>query len=326
MITTDDYMRKIHIYLETSGGREEVFKYLFKQLKKGLEQEKRSLYMSALFDLKAFLTGHSPLFVNSDLPNIFRLRKERENIKKDALSFLKTHIELIKTAYVQSTLCRDKFETGFLLLKFLPEIKDLPLVHFADLYLLLSYTLHYLDEFQGTEQDKADLATIALKGLARYDGIQMAEYFITRPEDKAQLETYTNLPPYESYLQRLRQAVEWIQKQWRSKKDFPVHDFLPLVFTDNALYILNQIHNALLEEIFFKYEDKVKIALFKRLENLFKKPEIKQEIQAILTGFLKDKQKAIQQKTTSGQIITPENIQHAHFHFISTETQNIFLS
>ena len=100
---------------------------------------------------------------------------------------------------------------------------------------------------------------------------------------------------------------------------------MPLVFTDNALYILNQIHNALLEEIFFKYEDKVKIALFKRLENLFKKPEIKQEIQAILTGFLKDKQKAIQQKTTSGQIITPENIQHTQFNFMSTETQNIFL-
>jgi hypothetical protein len=147
---------------------------------------------------------------------------------------------------------------------------------------------------KGNEKEKDDLATITIKAFARYDTVKAAEYFIIRPEDREKLNRYADLPRYESYLERLRQTVEEMKKIWTLKKELlPIKNFVPLVFTDHAFFILNQQHDGLLRKIFLKHKEEIKIDLFKRLEGLFTDEGIKKEIKARLEGFLRDREEAI---------------------------------
>jgi len=140
MITAEEYLKRPHIYLETKQGRREVFAYIGRVLKRGLREDRRNDFMYAISEIESFLTGKDPIFVKLDVPNVQRLRAERENIKRETLVFFGEQLDLIKTAFFKTNYVMDRFDVLFLLVKFMPQVHNIEIRQFTNLYLILFYT------------------------------------------------------------------------------------------------------------------------------------------------------------------------------------------
>jgi hypothetical protein len=278
-ITLEDYLRKAHVYMESESGRKEAFHLFKKEMDTALRTDNISLAMSTFRYLKGYLKGDSFLFMNFDRPNTMALREQKKNIKVDALHFLKENLDLIKQVYVRTPYSRDKFQVMFVLIKFLPEIRHLPLVHYVDLYLLLFYTVYYLDTFSGDEEDKANLGDIIVKAFCRYDCMALGKKFIRDSELSRVAKNYSiKFEPYKSYVNALKEALE---KEYHLKETSGIFDesvLAPLLFTQNFIGSYDGRIGDFIRKNLDKKRKKIFSSVFSRFHRLFQRSKIGSDI------------------------------------------------
>jgi len=214
MIRPEEYLRKGHLYLETQGGRQELFELYLEALKKGIEKENPREFMWAIKNLEDLLTGNSILFVDTSIPNLATLRRLKPQIKKDALHFLMEHLDLLEKALVISSKASHKLDAFFVLLRFLPQALSLSSTPrpgaLVDLALLTFYHLKGPEEIDGTEKEKESLALLLLKGLCRYDWSSLGKHFILDPKLQEKVETL--LPQYRPYAEYIELLKHYTQR------------------------------------------------------------------------------------------------------------------
>jgi hypothetical protein len=121
LITMEDFYKKGHIFLESPEGRNDLFLLFRKEIEESLKNGQVSNAVAMLRILKSYIKGDSFAFINYDLPNVFSLRKKKDEIRKDALLFLKEMIETgqIKRIYTATNDASQKFDILYLLGRFL---------------------------------------------------------------------------------------------------------------------------------------------------------------------------------------------------------------
>ena len=290
-ITLEDYLRKAHVYMESKSGRKEAFHLFKKEMDTALRTGNISRAMSIFRFLKGYLKGDSFLFMNFDRPNTMALREQRKNIKVDALHFLKENLDLIKQVYMRTPHSREKFQVMFVLIKFLPEIRHLPLVHYVDLYLLFFYTVYYLDTFSGEEEDKVNLGDIIVKAFCRYDCMALGKEFIRDTELKRVAKDYSiKFEPYKSYGNALREALE---KEIHIKETSGVFDegvLAPLLFTQNFIGSYDERIGDFIRKNLDKKRKKFFSSVFSRFHTLFLRSKIETNIIKDVMEIYFDKQ------------------------------------
>jgi len=301
MITAQDYLQNPHIYLETAQGRKEVFVYLEKVLKRGLKEDRRNDFMYAISEIESFLTGKDPIFVRLDIPNVYRLRAERKNIKRDALVFFGERLDLIKMAFFKTSYVMDKFDILFLLIKFMPQVQDIEIRQFTDLYLILFYTIRgltaYPSLFEGTGEEKDKLANLVLKAFGRYDAKKAGRSFVlNRAYEKSLEKIGEKYRFYKEYLFLLDKWVGNFFKEKTASVEITIPSILvdevfsSLSLTDKIFSLLDWKYNGV-KNLFLERMDKIETFIFERINILFegiRKP-IKREMSHIIDGYLKSK-------------------------------------
>ena len=292
MITAEEYLKRPHIYLETEQGRRQVFAYIGRVLKRGLREDRHNDFMYAISEIESFLTGKDPIFVKLDVPNVQRLRAERENIKRETLVFFGEQLDSIKTAFFKTNYVMDRFDVLFLLVKFMPQVHNIEIRQFTDLYLILFYTIRYISSFEGTEEEKDKLARLALKGFGRYDAKEAARFFILNPAYRKGLEEIgEKYRFYKEYLMLLDKKIGLLLK----KETASLEVIIPSIFTDEIFSLLNWKYKGRLKNAFLERMDKIEALILERINILFEgvKEAIKKEIGHIIDGYLKEKKDKI---------------------------------
>lgn len=266
-ITAEDYYRKGHTYLETDRGREDIFNLYKNLIDQGIKENNLSKSISAIQSLKSYIKGDNLIFFNYDIPNIWTLKKKKEEIKKHALNFMKENIDLIKKVYIKTDDVNHKFDIITLFVKFMPEIKDLRLKHYTDLYVLMFHTIMFLDNFEGKkEEDKFDLGDVILRAFGKYDCLKIGEKFIRQIKLKEILNEYAaKYTPYEEYIKRLNEGI----KKMQIADFFMEEDFCPLIFTDKTFYVSNDLNNGFIMKKFLENRDKINSYINSRIYDLF---------------------------------------------------------
>lgn len=295
-ITLEDYYRKGHIYLESAQGRNDIFGLFRKEIEEGLREGGKIL--NAVADirvLEGYIKGDSFLFLDTDTPNVFRLRKKKEEIKQDALRFLKEIIDLVKKVYLTTRDVNHKFDLFYLLAKFMPEIPDLRMKHYADLYLLMFHTVMFLDRFEGKEKDVFDLGDLVIRAFGRYDCVNAGENFLRDIKLKELLKGYASkYAPYETYVARLKAAV----KKLEISRDFNEEDMARLVFTDKLFYLLNDIHRVVASS-FLGNSARISSYISSRCYELFDRENEEREMLVNeATGIIEQKIREIKVRST----------------------------
>jgi len=306
MITAQDYLQKPHIYLETAQGRKEIFAYLEKVLKRGLKEDRRNDFMYVISEIESFLTGKDPIFVNLDIPNVHRLWAERKNIKRDALVFFGERLDLIKIAFFKTSYVMDKFDILFLLIKFMPQVQDIEIRQFTDLYLILFYTIRgltaYPSLFEGTEEEKDKLANLVLKAFGRYDAKKAGRSFVlNRVYEKSLEEIGEKYRFYKEYLFLLDKWVGNFFKEKTASVEIIIPSILvdevfsSLSLTDKIFSLLDWKYNGKVKNLFLERMDKIETFIFERINILFEgvKGPIKKEMSHIINGYLNEYQAKI---------------------------------
>lgn len=298
-ITMEDYYRKGHIFFETHEGREDIFRLYKENIEEGLKEGNISKSVSRIELLRGYLRGDSALFHDPDLPNIWRLKNKQGEIKEDALKFLKDNIDLFKRAYLFADKAYHKFCILALFIRFIPEITDLRLRHYTDLYLLLFHTMLSFDTFEGSSKDKSALTDALLLGYGWYDCKTIGERFIMNTRLKELLKEYTmKYPPHEEYVKRLKEAIRKMSiLAWDSINE---EDFAPLIFTDRLFLLFDELNNGLIKDLFQKNQERIDPFITSRCNELFKE---KNEERDILNSAAKDilNEKAHQLKSSIKQ-------------------------
>ena len=226
MIRPEEYLKKGHAYLETQGGRREIFRLYHRVLEEGVKNQRPEDYMWVIRNLEELLTGNSILFVDTNIPNLATLRRLKPQIKREALAFLLEHLDLTEKALVMSQEARDRHGIFYVLLRFLPsallQSPDPGPRHLVTLALATFHTLKHLDELEGTEKEKGPLATLLLMGLCRYDWTQLGRYFILSPQLQDELErlriTYR---PYDDYIELLKDYTNRALEHFQGGRSSP---------------------------------------------------------------------------------------------------------
>jgi len=236
MITGTEYLKRAHEYLEAEAGRVEVFRYLSDLLKRGVRERREEDFLSAILEIKSFISGKHMLFVNFDLPNIHRLRAQKESIRREALDFLKGHLELICEACLLTRGAYNRGRVLYLLARYLPEIKDLEGYRYMGLVIVLLATLVELGKFSGPEEDQKWLFDLTLQALCRYDLAWGTRYFNT---DKEVQEKLLHLKEKISFFPAFQKAIYRQIEMALGSENFPARDLLPGVLTREIWALLN---------------------------------------------------------------------------------------
>lgn len=290
-----EYFRKGHLYLETPDGRKDIF-YMFKeQIEDGLKGNNISKAISSIKSLKSYLKGDNLIFLNDNISNAYTLRKKKDEIKDDALKALRDCIDVLKKVFLKTENVSDKFSIIFILIKFMPAIRDLPLKHDTDLHLLMFHTLLYLDSFRGKEEDRVDLGEIVVRGCGRYDCAEVSEAFIrdTGLRDFLEHKVLQKITPYEEYIKILKGTV----KKMKMANAFDEGDFSPLVFTSNLFYLFNDLFNGFLRDAYLENRERIGSFINSRCNDLIEDKDQKTEIINILMTIMDEKSHQIMEQT-----------------------------
>lgn len=305
--TVDEYYRKGHIYLESEGGRREIFSLLERELEKSIEQENPEYAWWVVSTISSYLEESSLIYDNINIPNLSRLRGKSERIREEALYFLGDQIDKFIKVAIKTKRAFHKSKLLFLLVKSMPEIENLKIKYFTDLYLVLFYTLYFLDRMEGSEEERFRLGDLLIKGCSRYDARLMTGYFLKDQRLKELLNSseyrgkYTLYPLYGI---RLRDALGKMEK----RDEFTLDVFIPVLFTDLVFYLLNEMFHGLLREGLIEKEDDILLYLNERLNNLFQ--EDKEVIKGIIEGGIKEKKsKIVHSPLMSEPLIKPQAFQ-----------------
>lgn len=264
-LTIEEYYRKAHICLETRGGRENIFRLFKDEIEEGLREGNISKSVGKIEILRSYLKGDSFIFLDHDLPNIQSLKEKKGEIKEDALKFMKDNIDLFKKVCLAANNAEHKFYIMALFIRFMPEINDLMLRHYTDLYLLMFHTMLSLDSLEGTEKDRFDLGDVILRASVRYDCAVSVSHFIRDIKLKGLLDDYTlKYTPNEGYIKRLKEAVRKVQISGSFNEDL-----VPLVLTDRLFYLFDELNNGLIKNMFLKNREVIASFINSRLNKLF---------------------------------------------------------
>ena len=262
-----------------------------KEIKEIEEMLKSDDFMRAIFKIESLLTRKNPIFVNLDVSSVQRLRRE-------VLLFLfGEQLDLIKTAFFKTKYATDKFNILFLLVEFMPQVQDIEIRQFTDLYLILFYTIRYISSFEGTKEEKDKLANLALKAFNRYDAKEAAKFFILNPVYEKRLEEigekYRFYKEYLMFLDRWCHLFE--EKKANSITIVPSllidEIFSCLILTDEIFSLLNWKYKGRLKNAFLERMNKIEAFILSRINILFEgaKESVKKEIGYIIGGYLKNK-------------------------------------
>lgn len=245
-ITKEDYYRKGHLFLESHDGRNDIFDLFRRDIENGLEKGPLSKAVSAIRDVKSYLKGDNLIFMNHDIPNVTTLKKKKPEIKEDSLLFFKDNLESIIKVFVKTRDTKQKFDILFTLVKFMPEIPDVPMRHYTDLYLLLFHTFLFMDSLDGKDNDREDFGRLLIKVLARYDCAETGRSFIRDSMLIDVLEDESSrVAPYEKYVERLKGAARKVEMS----NSFNEEDLTPLFFTDNILFLIDNSQKGVVESL-----------------------------------------------------------------------------
>jgi hypothetical protein len=269
-LSLDDYYRTGHLYLETKKGREEVFTLLGKELRISIKKNRWKRAVWVADDIYGFVKKTNLIYTNFDLPNLSRLREESDEIKKRALRFLgeKDNIDLFKEAIVRADKAYHKSKVFLLLIKFMPEIERLPLIHFTDLYLMIFNTLYFLDKTEGTEEERFDLGDMLVRASCRYDCREMCESFVRDNKLKDLLISDEYRYRFTSYKEYGRRLVEPLDSMVKEKKP-AVRVLTPFVFTDMLFYSIDERFKGLLRKELTGAKERILLHLKERADGLF---------------------------------------------------------
>ncbi len=263
--------------------------YIEKMLKRGLRDD----FMRAISEIESLLTRKNPIFVNLDVLKAQRLRRE-------VLLFFGEQLDLIKTAFFKTNYVMDRFDVLFLLVKFMPQVQDIEIRQFTDLYLILFYTIRYISSFEGTKEEKDKLANLALKAFSRYDAKEAAKFFILNPVYEKRLEEIgEKYRFYKEYLFLLDKWVESFFKERTASVEIIIPSILideifsSLILTDKIFSLLDwkYKYNDKVKNLFLERMDKIEAFILERINILFEgaKESVKKEIGHIIGGYLKNK-------------------------------------
>ena len=125
MLSSDEYFRKGHFYLETKEGRQKIFEFLERKLKTAFQENNLSEVIEVTDHIYNYIKKSSLIYTNFNYPNLWTLRDKSDEIKDDALKFLKVNIDLFKKAIVITNKASYKSILILLLIKSLQEIENL---------------------------------------------------------------------------------------------------------------------------------------------------------------------------------------------------------
>lgn len=293
-ITMEDYLRRGHIYLGTKQGRDKVFTMFAEDIEREFESGQIQNAVAIFRVITSYLEGNAFIFIDSNIPNVFKLREKKGEIREHSLRFLKEIIEsmLLRKVYMAANRWDHKYDILYLLVKYIQEFPDLHLKHFTDLYLLMFHTLLYLDTFEGKEKEIFELGDLTIRALCRYDAVGCGEYLLKDLRLKESLKKYSfEYVPYEKYVKRLRDVVRRMEKVGVN-----IEDFTPLIFTDKLFALLNSEHNGLLDKLFRENKEEIFSYLKSRCNDLFEKGEEKQRILIDLGVIIEEVMKKVRIK------------------------------
>jgi len=265
----------------------------YKEIKEIKEMLKSDDFMCAISEIESLLTRKNPIFVNLDVSGIQRLRRK-------AIIFFGEQLDLIKTAFFKTKYATDKFNILFLLVEFIPQVQDIEIRQFTDLYLILFYTIRYISSFEGTKEEKDKLANLALKAFSRYDAKEAAKFFILNPVYEKRLEEIgEKYRFYKEYLFLLDKWVESFFKERTASVEIIIPSILideifsSLILTDKIFSLLDwkYKYNDKVKNLFLERMDKIEAFILERINILFEgaKDPIKKEMSHIIDGYLKSK-------------------------------------
>jgi hypothetical protein len=209
MINKEFYFIRGHKYLEDKDQTEELLEFMLNILK---ENKDIPMVKRILVDIHDIVFGESQFFISTAYPNVVKLRKIRNEIRKRFIDFFfKEHIEETLSFY---NFYRGKtvflFDYLPVVIRFLPTAKPSQR-YFVELFLIMIDVLNSIevkDDFDET------IEAMALKGLKRYSVNENILLNLLNEKQQRKFEDMKVLPedmkvlPYESFIDYLKTSLE----------------------------------------------------------------------------------------------------------------------
>jgi hypothetical protein len=202
MINKEFYFIRGHKYLEDKDQTEELLEFMLNILK---ENKDIPMVKRILVDIHDIVFGESQFFISTAYPNVVKLRKIRNEIRKRFIDFfLKEHIEETLSFY-NSYRGKTVFLFDYLpvVIRFLPTAKPSQR-YFVELFLIMIDVLNSIevkDDFDETVE------TMTLKGLKRYSVNENILLNLLNEKQQRKFEDMKVLP-YESFIDYLKTSLE----------------------------------------------------------------------------------------------------------------------
>ncbi len=202
MINKEFYFIRGHKYLEDKDQTEELLEFMLNILK---ENKDIPMVKRILVDIHDIVFGESQFFISTAYPNVLKLRKMRDEIRRRFINFfLREHVEETLSLY---RFYREKpvflFDYLPVVIRFLPVVKPSQR-YFVKLFLIMIDVLNSIevkDDFDET------IETMALKGLKRYSVNENILLNLLNEKQQRKFEDMKVLP-YESFIDYLKTSLE----------------------------------------------------------------------------------------------------------------------
>jgi hypothetical protein len=202
MINKEFYFIRGHKYLEDKDQTEELLEFMLNILK---ENKDIPMVKRILVDIHDIVFGESQFFISTAYPNVLKLRKMRDEIRRRFINFfLREHVEETLSLY---RFYREKpvflFDYLPVVIRFLPVAKPSQR-YFVKLFLIMIDVLNSIevkDDFDET------IETMALKGLKRYSVNENILLNLLNEKQQRKFEDMKVLP-YESFIDYLKTSLE----------------------------------------------------------------------------------------------------------------------
>lgn len=202
MINKEFYFIRGHKYLEDKDQTEELLEFMLNILK---ENKDIPMVKRILVDIHDIVFGESQFFISTAYPNVLKLRKMRDEIRRRFINFfLREHVEETLSLY---RFYREKpvflFDYLPVVIRFLPVAKPSQR-YFVKLFLIMIdvlISIEVKDDFDET------IETMALKGLKRYSVNENILLNLLNEKQQRKFEDMKVLP-YESFIDYLKTSLE----------------------------------------------------------------------------------------------------------------------
>ena len=208
IVDKDLYFRKSHKYLEDGKDIKHLLDFMLKTL---IENRDIPMVKRVLIDIRDIIFGDSKFFISTDYPNVFKLRKKREEIRKTFINFfLEKHIEETISLY-KFYKNQPVFLVDYLpiLIRFLPEAKP-DEKYFVDLFLILGDVLSDMKKEKSFDESFDEIVeNIAIKGLLRYSvNKEIFRNILNDRQEKKFEDMHKDVLPYENFVDYFKESLD----------------------------------------------------------------------------------------------------------------------